>query len=93
MREAMIERDECQSELRTVLEERAETRVRTRVVERQAPARRCAGEGPVLEPVATVSCAAGMSCLDERNEARLATNLLAWQSWLRRVQACERGEP
>jgi len=93
-------REEDVAELTRALDQcRAEkappaTRVlrRTRVVQTQAPPRRCGGDGPKLVHVPTRECVKGMVCLDAKAQRLLTLNLAAYEAWVRKVQACESGE-
>jgi hypothetical protein len=89
--EVMVERDACHAELATAAVAEPAPQPRVRVVERQGPPKRCAGDGPEIVPIESTTCAKGMTCLDERNEARLARNLVAYAAWVQRVQDCEAG--
>jgi len=92
--EANADLDKCEEELD---EAGKKTKVRTRIktveVEKLVPGPplQCAIDGPVLEPVVTTTCQANTLCLDERAQAALAGNELAWRQWSRRVIQCETG--
>ena len=53
------------------------------------PARKCAGDAPVLKPVAVTECKRGLTCLDAKAQRALTINLAAWEAFYRRVQECE----
>lgn len=90
--EVLIERDTCQAKLKTVTRTRVERQVETKVVEKQLPPKRCADAGPEILPIDTIPCQKGMTCLDTAGQARLAANLAAYNAWIERVKACERGD-
>lgn len=55
----------------------------------QAGPKQCAGSPPSIAPVDTSECAPGMVCLDAKAQRALARNLAEYESWTRRVMACE----
>jgi hypothetical protein len=87
-----VELELAQCQERPVLDPVQKTRVLTRSVEVRTPAKRCASKGPDIKPVKSTTCAPGMLCLDERNQANLLSNELAYRSWIADVRECERDQ-
>jgi hypothetical protein len=51
--------------------------------------RRCADDGPHIQPVFSTKCMAGQLCLDDEAQRVQAKNMAAYEAWVQRVKDCE----
>lgn len=51
--------------------------------------RKCADDGPTIQPVPSSKCQSGQLCLDDEGQRILAKNMAAYEAWVTHVKDCE----
>lgn len=82
--------ERCEAQL-VVKDEPSEGAAKVQVKEKVVvKTKRCADAGPVLVPVPTTKCSPGQLCLDDDAQIAYAKNQMAYETWIKEVQECER---